>query len=200
MRKIGLTGGIGAGKSTVAGLLAEHGAHVLDADAIAREVVAVGTPGLQQVADAFPGVLAPDGSLDRPALAARVFADPQQRALLESITHPLIGTETARRMATFDERAIVVYDVPLLAESGSRGRYDFVIVVEAPLEVRLGRLAARGLPADQARERIANQATDEQRRAVADLVLDNGGDRDALAAQVRAGWPRIAGITESTGG
>lgn len=193
MRRIGLTGGIGSGKSTAAARLAERGAHVIDADAIAREVVALGTPGLTQVADAFPGVLAPDGSLDRPALAARVFGDPEQRALLESITHPLIGTEVARRMEGLPEDAVVVYDVPLLAETGARDRYDFVVVVEAPLELRLTRLADRGLPADQARARIATQASDEQRRAVADVVLDNGGDRDALTAEVDAAWARICG-------
>jgi dephospho-CoA kinase len=194
VRKVGLTGGIGSGKSTVAALLAERGAHVIDADAIAREVVAVGTPGLALVAAAFPGVLAPDGSLDRPALASRVFAHADQRKILESITHPLIGAETARRMALLPADAIVVYDVPLLAEAGLQHNYDFVVVVEAPLALRLARLTDRGLPPEQAKERIAHQATDEQRRAVADAVLDNGGDRAALVAEVDGAWPRIAGL------
>jgi dephospho-CoA kinase len=193
VRRIGLTGGIGSGKSTAAALLAERGAHVIDADAIAREVVEIGSAGLTQVAQAFPGVLAPDGSLDRPALAARVFGDQEQRTLLESITHPLIGAEVARRMELLPDDAVVVYDVPLLAETGARDRYDFVVVVEAPLELRLARLVDRGLPEDQARARIATQATDEQRRAVADVVLDNGGDREALATEVDAAWPQISG-------
>ncbi|HVV29749.1 MAG TPA: dephospho-CoA kinase [Mycobacteriales bacterium] len=193
MRRIGLTGGIGSGKSTVARLLAEHGAHVIDADAIAREVVAPGTPGLAEVAAAFPGVLSADGSLDRPALAAIVFADADARVRLEQITHPRIGAETARRIEMLPPGAVCVYDVPLLVEAGLQQGYDLVVVVEAPLEVRLRRLAERGLPAQQARERIAHQATDEQRREVADVLIANGGDLDALREQVRRAWPVIAG-------
>lgn len=200
MRKIGLTGGIGAGKSTAARLLAKRGATVIDADAIAREVVVVGTPGLAAVAAAFSGVLADDGSLDRPALAARVFGDPEARRRLEAITHPLIRAETARRMSAVPAGAVVVYDTPLLVEGGHAADFDAVVVVEASLDIRLTRLAARGLPAAQARARIANQVSDAERRAIADVVFDNTGDRGALAVQVDAAWPRIAGLdTESVG-
>lgn len=195
VRRIGLTGGIGSGKSTVAGLLAEHGAVVVDADAIAREVVAVGTPGLARVVEAFPGVLAPDGSLDRPALAGRVFADAAARELLESITHPLIAAESARRIDALPPDSVAVYDVPLLAESARGGEFDLVVVVQAPLDVRLARLTRRGLPPEQASERIASQASDSERRAIADLLIDNAGDLETLRAVVDAAWPRIAGVS-----
>jgi dephospho-CoA kinase len=192
-RRVGLTGGIGSGKSTVAALLAECGACVIDADAIAREVVAVGTPGLAAVAKAFPGVLAPDGSLDRPVLAARVFNDRAAREQLEAITHPLIRAEAQRRIADVPAGMVCVNDVPLLAERQLQGQYDLVVVVEAPLDVRLARLAERGLPRAQALERIEHQASDEERRAVADILIDNGGDFEELRRQVLEAWPTIAG-------
>ncbi len=198
MRRIALTGGIGSGKSAAAALLAERGAVVIDADALAREVVAPGTAGLAAVRQAFPGVVV-DGVLDRAALARIVFGDASARRTLESITHPLIGELTATRMAAAPADAIVVYDVPLLAESGKRDGYDLVVVVETPLDVRLARLAVRGLPEPEARRRIAAQASDETRRALADIVLDNAGDLAALAGQVAAAWPAIAGI-EIVGG
>jgi len=194
IRRVALTGGIGSGKSTAAALLAECGAHVVDADAIAHDVVAVGTPGLAEVARSFPGVLAADGSLDRAALAAIVFRDPAARQRLEAITHPLIRAEIERRAEAVAPGGVCVTDIPLLAERGPGNRFDLVIVVEAPLETRLDRLAARGLPREQALERIAVQATDEQRRSIADVVLVNDGDIDHLRAQVRAAWPAIAGL------
>ena len=189
MLRIGLTGGIGSGKSTVAALLAERGARVVDADRIAREVVAPGTPGLAAVVAEFgPGVVAPDGSLDRPALAAVVFADPAARARLDGIVHPLVRARAAESIAAAPADAVVVQDVPLLVETGQAGSYDLVLVVETDEEVRVARLVERGLSAEDARARIASQATDEQRRAVADVVLRNDGDRDALAAQVDRFW------------
>ena len=189
MLRIGLTGGIGSGKSTVAGLLAERGARVVDADRIARDVVAPGTPGLAAVAAEFgEGVLAPDGSLDRPALAAVVFADPAARARLDGVVHPLVRSRAAEAIAAAPADAVVVQDVPLLVETGQAGSYDLVLVVETDEELRVRRLVARGLTADDARARIASQATDAQRRAVADVVLRNDGDRDALAAQVDRFW------------
>jgi dephospho-CoA kinase len=190
--RVGLTGGVGAGKSTVAALLAERGAAVIDADQIAREVVEPGSPGLAAVAERFGDALVrPDGSLDRPALAATVFADPAARADLEGILHPLIGARSAELMASAGPEAVVVYDVPLLVENGLGGGFDAVVVVEAPLEVRLARLADRGLPEDQARARIAAQATDEQRRAVATYLVHNGGSRDDLAREVDRLWAEL---------
>jgi dephospho-CoA kinase len=187
--RIGLTGGIGSGKSTVAALLADRGALVVDADAIAREVVAPGTPGLAAVVAEFgDGVLTPDGSLDRPALAAVVFADPAARARLDGIVHPLVRARAAEAIAAAPADAVVVQDVPLLVETGQAGSYDLVLVVETDMDVRVARLEQRGLPEADARARIASQATDEQRRAVADVVLRNDGDRAALAAQVDRFW------------
>jgi dephospho-CoA kinase len=189
MLRIGLTGGIGSGKSTVAALLAARGAVVVDADRIAREVVEPGTPGLAAVVGAFgPGVLTPDGALDRAALASVVFADPEARARLDGIVHPLVRARAQEVVAQADPDAVVVQDVPLLVETGQAGQYDLVLVVEADLETRMARLAQRGLGEDDARARIAAQATDEQRRAVADVVLDNSGDPDALAGQVARFW------------
>jgi dephospho-CoA kinase len=187
--RIGLTGGIGSGKSTVSALLAERGAVVIDADRIAREVVAPGTPGLAAVAEAFgDGVLAPDGSLDRPALAAIVFADPEARARLDAIVHPLVRARAAEIAAAAPPDAVVVNDVPLLVETGQAGAYELVLVVEADTATRVARLVQRGLSAEDARARMAAQASDGQRRAVADVVLDNSGTREELAAQVDRFW------------
>jgi dephospho-CoA kinase len=187
--RIGLTGGIGSGKSTVSALLAERGAVVVDADRIAREVVEPGSPGLAAVVEAFgPEVLTADGALDRPALAAVVFADPEARARLDGIVHPLVRHRTAELVAAAPEGAVVVNDVPLLVETGQAGSYDLVLVVEAEAEIRVARLVQRGLSEEDARARIAAQATDEQRRAVADVVLDNSGTPEQLAAQVDRFW------------
>ena len=187
--RIGLTGGIGSGKSTVSRLLAEHGAVIVDADAIAREVVERGTPGLAAVVDAFgSGVLAADGSLDRPALAAVVFADPEARRRLDAIVHPLVRARATEVAAGAGPDAVVVNDVPLLVETGQAGAYDLLLVVEADPETRVARLVQRGLTAEDARARMAAQATDEQRRAVADVVLDNSGTPAELEAQVDRFW------------
>jgi dephospho-CoA kinase len=187
--RIGLTGGIGSGKSTVSALLTARGAVVIDADRIAREVVEPGTPGLAAVVEAFGGgVVGPDGALDRPALAAIVFADPAARRRLDGIVHPLVRARAVELAAAAPPDAVVVNDVPLLVETGQAGSYDLVLVVEADPEVRVRRLVDRGLTEDDARARIAAQATDEQRRAVADVVLDNSGSREELAAQVDRFW------------
>jgi dephospho-CoA kinase len=187
--RIGLTGGIGSGKSVVSQLLVRRGAVLVDADVLAREVVAVGTPGLAAVVEAFgESVLAADGSLDRPALAAVVFADPEARRRLDGIVHPLVRRRAAELVAAAAPDAVVVQDVPLLVETGQAASYDLVLVVEADLETRVARLVQRGLAEDDARARIAAQATDEQRRAVADVVLDNSGTLEQLAEQVDRFW------------
>ena len=193
MLTVGLTGGIGSGKSAVARLLAERGAVVVDADRLAREALDPGTPGLAAVVEEFgPGVLRADGSLDRPALGRLVFADDTRRAALEAIVHPYVGRRSAELTAAAPADAVVVHDVPLLVENHLEARYDVVVVVEAGEEVRLARLAeSRGMPAAEARSRMAAQATDDQRRAVADVVLANDGDLDDLARQVDVLWDRL---------
>ncbi len=189
MLRIGLTGGIGSGKSTVAGLLAARGARIVDADRIAREVVEPGTPGLEAVVVAFgQEVLTPEGALDRPALAAVVFADPDARRRLDGIVHPLVRARATELVAAAPPDAVVVQDVPLLVETGQAGSYDLVLVVEADLDTRVRRLVGRGLSEEDARARIAAQASDEQRRAVADVVLDNSGSVEDLEAQVDRFW------------
>jgi dephospho-CoA kinase len=191
MLLVGLTGGIGAGKSTVAELLVRRGAVLVDADVVARAVVEPGEPAFDQLVERFgTGVVGADGRLDRPALAAVAFADDESRAALEAITHPAINTEFLNRVNAAPADAIVVCDVPLLAESAlaqARG-YEVVIVVEAPRELRLDRLEERGLTRADAEARMAAQATDEQRRKLATYVVDNGGDRAHLDEQIARIW------------
>jgi dephospho-CoA kinase len=196
MLRIGLTGGIGSGKSTVAARLAELGAVVIDSDRLAREVVAPGSPGLARVVERFGReVLGPDGGLDRPRLGQLVFSDPAALADLNAITHPLIRarSEALSSDAAASGAAAVVQDIPLLVENKLAAGFDKVLVVEAPLQLRLSRLAERGLDPETARARIAAQASDEQRRAVADIVLDNSGTVAELTAQVDAAWARLLG-------
>ena len=193
MYLIALTGGIAAGKSVVATRLAELGAVHIDADELARDVVKPGEPALARIAAEFgPTVIAADGSLDRAALGAIVFADPDQRALLNDITHPEVRLRAKKRMLeaeNTDPAAIVVYDIPLLVESGPVDAYDLVLVVEASLDTRLRRLTKlRGMTLDEAHSRIASQATDEMRRAVADVVIDTDGSMDDTLAQVDEVW------------
>jgi dephospho-CoA kinase len=191
--RVGLTGGLGAGKSTVAGLLAQHGAIVIDADAIAREVVRAGTPGFAAVVERFgPDVVGADGELDRARLAKIVFADETARSDLNGIVHPLVGERSMQIMANPPDGAMVVYDVPLLAEGGMADGFDVVVVVEADLATRLRRLEERGLPEADARARIAAQATDEQRRAIADEIVRNDGTEQELADRIRELWPRLS--------
>ncbi|MEU1022048.1 dephospho-CoA kinase [Streptomyces sp. NPDC005904] len=190
MLKVGLTGGIGAGKSEVSRLLVASGAVLIDADKIAREVVAPGTPGLAAVVEAFGrGILAPDGSLDRPALGALVFADPQQLAVLNSIVHPLVGARSAELERSAPPDAVVVHDVPLLTENGLAPLYDVVVVVDASPETQLDRLVRlRGMSEEDARARMAAQATREKRLEIADVVIDNDGPLEGLRERVDAVW------------
>lgn len=190
MLRVGLTGGIGAGKSTVARRLAGHGAVVLDADSLAREVVEPGTPGLAAVVEAFgPGVVLPDGGLDRPALGQVVFGDAAARQRLNGILHPLIAARTAQLFAAAPADAVVVHDVPLLVENGMGHGYHLVLVVHTGVEERVHRLTAqRGLSEAQARARIAAQADDEARRAAADVWLDNSGAADGVLSAVDRLW------------
>ncbi len=193
MLRVGLTGGIGAGKSEVSRRLAERGAVVIDADAVAREVVEPGSPGLAAVAEAFgPGVLKPDGSLDRPRLAEIVFADPASREKLNAIIHPLVGERMRDLGRGAAPDAIVVQDVPLLAENGLAHGYDAVIVVDVPPQLQLERLVReRGMSQGQARDRMAAQATREQRLAVADIVIDNSGPLADLDKRVDEVWAEL---------
>ncbi|MBP0461645.1 dephospho-CoA kinase [Streptomyces montanisoli] len=201
MLRVGLTGGIGAGKSEVARLLASYGAVLIDADLIAREVVEPGTPGLAAVAAEFgEKVLTPEGALDRPALGAVVFADEERRRALNAIVHPLVRARSAELERAAGESAIVVQDVPLLVEGAMMDQFDVVIVVDASPATQLDRLVRlRGMPEADARRRMAAQATREQRGAAADVIIDNDGPREALEPRVRAVWKRLeeraAGVT-----
>ncbi|MFH9865625.1 dephospho-CoA kinase [Streptomyces lydicus] len=193
MVKVGLTGGIGAGKSEVSRLLASYGAVVVDADKIAREVVEPGTPGLAAVVEEFgKDVLTPDGTLDRPKLGGIVFNDPEKLKALNAIVHPLVGARSAELEASAGPDAVVVHDVPLLTENGLAPLYDTVVVVDAAPQTQLDRLVRlRGMAEDEAKSRMAAQATREQRLAIADLVIDNDGPLEALEPQVRAVWERL---------
>ncbi|MZD10070.1 dephospho-CoA kinase [Streptomyces sp. SID5785] len=194
MVKVGLTGGIGAGKSEVSRLLVERGAVLIDADRIAREVVEPGTPGLAAVVEEFGDeVLAADGSLDRPKLGAIVFADADRLAALNKIVHPLVGARSAELEAAAGADAVVVHDVPLLTENGLAPFYDLVVVVDASTATQLDRLTGRrGMTEADARARMAAQATREQRREIADLVIDNDGPLERLVEQVDTVWAELA--------
>lgn len=195
MRMVGLTGGIGSGKSTVARLLEDWGAVVIDADQVAREIVEPGEPALAEIAARFgPEVLRPDGSMDRPVVAGIVFGDDAARRDLEAITHPRIGERIEQRIvaaaaaeAADGRERVVVVDHPLLVESGAAAGYPVVIVVTAPVDVRVHRLVEhRGMDADDARARIRAQVDDESRLAVATHVIDNSGEPDETRQQVEA--------------
>ncbi|MEU8794690.1 dephospho-CoA kinase [Streptomyces sp. NPDC048643] len=194
MLKVGLTGGIGAGKSEVSRLLVEHGAVLIDADRIAREVVEPGTPGLTAVVDAFgEDVLTADGTLDRPRLGSIVFADPEKLAALNAIVHPLVGTRSRTLEDAAPADAVVVHDVPLLAENGLAPLYDLVIVVDARPETQLDRLVRlRGMTEEDARARMAVQAPREKRLAVADIVIDNDVPLADLERRVADVWGDLA--------
>lgn len=187
---MGLTGGIGAGKSTVATTLVERGGYHIDADKIAREVVEPGTPGLAALVEAFgKAILTADGRLDRPGLAALAFADDESRATLNAITHPLVGARTQELIDAAPDDAIVIQDMPLLVEGHLAPFFHLVLIVHADAEERVRRLTgARGMPEADARARIAAQATDDQRRAVADVWLDNSGGPADLAAAAGSVW------------
>ena len=185
-KRVGLTGGVASGKSTVSAILAELGAVVIDADKLAREVVAPGTEGLARVVEAFgPEVLTEAGELDRPALGAIVFADEDARRRLEAIVHPLVRRRGRELEAAAPDGALVVHDIPLLAETGQAEKFDAVIVVDAPVETQVERmLSQRGWTREDAESRVAAQATREQRRAVATYVIDNPGTLEDLRDRV----------------
>jgi dephospho-CoA kinase len=193
MLKVGLTGGIGAGKSEVSRLFVACGAVLIDADRIAREVVAPGTPGLAAVVETFgEGVLAEDGSLDRPKLGSIVFADPDRLAALNAIVHPLVGARSRELESAAPEDAVVVHDVPLLTENRLAPLYDVVVVVDADPATQLDRLVRlRGMTEDDARARMAAQATREQRRRIADIVVDNDVPLPDLERRVKDVWAEL---------
>jgi dephospho-CoA kinase len=193
MLRVGLTGGIGAGKSEVSRRLAAQGAVVIDADAVAREVVAPGTAGLAEVIAAFgPEVLGPDGSLDRTRLGEIVFADDEARGKLNAIIHPLVGQRMAELEQAAGPGSIVVHDVPLITENGLADSYDIVVVVDVPPRMQLERLVRhRGMTREQAKARIAAQASREQRLAVAGIAIDNAGSLAELDRQVGELWGEL---------
>ena len=189
--RVALSGGVGSGKSTVAARLQHHGAVIIDADAIAREVVEPGTRGYDAVVARFGDAVVADGRLDRAALAEIVFNDEQALADLNAIVHPLVGARVAELSEQAPPDAVLVYDVPLLAEKGSRDGFDAVVMVLADRERRLERLAGRGMAREDAEARMAAQASDEQRRAMADEVVENNGSKQELDAAVDALWERL---------
>jgi dephospho-CoA kinase len=195
---VGLTGGIGAGKSEVTRRFADLGATVIDADALAREVVDVGTPGLAAVVAEFgEQMLAPDGSLDRDKLAALVFGDDGARQRLNGIVHPLVGERVMQLMVDAQEHnpdGVVINDVPLIVEAGVAERYDVIVVVDTPEQTQLDRLTGvRGMAEADAKARMSKQASRDERLAIADHVITNDGDLDALQRQVEAVWAQLSG-------
>nr|WP_202797215.1 dephospho-CoA kinase [Kribbella flavida] len=197
--RVGLTGGIGSGKSAVSARLAARGAVVIDSDVLAREVVARGTDGLAEVVAVFgDGVLTADGELDRPAVGRIVFGDEQARRRLEAVIHPRVRARAAEIEAAAPADAVVVHDIPLLVETGQAAKFDLVLVVDVPVELQVERLTSqRGMAADEARRRIASQASREDRLAAADVVIDNSGSLDELDRRLDQVWAtltaRIAG-------
>lgn len=189
MLRVGLSGGIGSGKSTVAARLVERGALLIDSDALAREVVEPGTPGLEQIRERFGDAVIEDGALDRPALAEVVFADESARADLNAIVHPLVLAETLRQLDEVPPDAVVVHDIPLLVELARGGDYHLVVIVDAPAATRIDRLVrSRGMGEGEAQARVDAQADDDQRRAAADVLLSNVGTPQELAEQVDRLW------------
>lgn len=196
MPLIALTGGIASGKSTIARRLAEHGAVVVDADATVRELQEPHRPVTRAIGEAFPGVVGEDGALDRAALGSIVFGDRDARDRLNGIVHPAVRAETQRRFSeafSADPDAVVVYDVPLLAEARGTGEWDLVVVAEAPAQVRAARLVAeRGMSEEDALARIGSQASDADRRALADVVIDTSGSLDETLRLADALWERLS--------
>jgi dephospho-CoA kinase len=201
MLRVGLTGGIGAGKSEVSRRLAARGAVLIDADVAAREVVAPGTPGLAEIIAAFgPGVLRPDGSLDRARLGEIVFADPGLLARLNAIVHPRVRERMGELERAAGNAAIVVHDVPLIAENALSAAYDVVVVVDVPPGIQAGRLTSRrGMTSEQAAARIAAQASREQRLAIAGLVIDNSGPLSELDQRVAELWAELTRMAWAAG-
>lgn len=199
--RVGLTGGIASGKSSVGRELERLGAVLIDSDVLAREAVAKGTSGLEKVVEAFGAeVLAGDGSLDRPKLGARVFADDEARKTLEQIVHPAVRQRAAELEAKAGEDAIVVHDIPLLVETGQADRFDVLVVVDVPVEVQVDRLTTlRKMSEDEARSRIAAQASREERLAPADVVIVNNGTPEDLVEAVNALWEELQNAASNKG-
>ena len=197
--RVGLTGGVASGKSTVSRMLAELGAVVIDADLLAREVVGRGTDGLEEVVSAFGSqVLTPAGDLDRPALGARVFADETRRRDLEAIIHPRVRARAAEIEASAPEGSLIVHDIPLLAETGQGAAFDAVVVVDVPSELQVERMVReRGWTQAEATSRIAAQASREERRAMATYVIENTGTIDDLRRRVAEVFARLRGVPAS---
>jgi len=198
--RIGLTGGVASGKSAVAAILTELGAVVIDADVLAREVVAAGTDGLREVVAAFgPTVLTPAGELDRPAVARVVFGDESARRRLEGIIHPRVRARAAELEAAAPSGALVVHDIPLLVETGQAGGFDAVIVVDAPVKTQVDRMTRlRGMTRDEAEARVAAQATREARRAAATYVIENTGTLEDLRNQVAEVFERLTAVSSTS--
>jgi dephospho-CoA kinase len=193
--RVGLTGGVASGKSTVSAMLAKLGAVVVDADVLAREVVAPGTDGLAEVVAAFgPEVLRAEGALDRPAVGAIVFADQEKRRVLEGIIHPRVRARAAEIEAAAPEGAVVVHDIPLLTETGQAGSFDAVVVVDVPVETQVERMVSlRGMSPEDAQARVDAQASREERLAVATYVVDNTGTLEELRDRVHSVYAELAG-------
>jgi dephospho-CoA kinase len=190
--RVGLTGGIGAGKSAVSRLLEERGAVVIDSDVLAREVVARGTDGLAEVVGVFGEVLTPEGELDRPAVGRIVFGDAEARRKLEAIIHPRVRARAAEIEAAAPDDAVVVHDIPLLVETGQAGKFDLVLVVDVPPELQVKRLTElRGMTDEEAKQRIASQASREDRLAAADVVVDNSGSLEDLERRIGEIWAEL---------
>ncbi len=198
--RVGLTGGIASGKSTVGGMLAGMGCIVTDADALVADLYRPGEPGARAVADLFgPQMLKADGSVDKEALGPAVFADPASRKRLEQAIHPLVGQRYLEILESAGDGAVVVFEVPLLAETGGRGRYDAVVTVEAPSQLRLDRAVERGLDRDQAQARMDAQARSRDRRAAADFVIENDGSLEELRARIETVCAALKQQAEQSG-
>ena len=191
MKVIALTGGIGAGKSLVANYFFSLGAEVIDADQLARQAIAQGSEGFNQVVQAFGDKILRDGDIDRKALGAVIFSDPDKRKKLESIIHPIVQQGLAKARAELSEDQVLIYEIPLLVETNAASKFDAVITVEAPLVARIERLKDRGLEASEIEKRIASQATTEERKAVADYVIENDGNEEDLLRKVETLWAEI---------
>ena len=191
MKVVALTGGIGSGKSLVANYFFTLGAEVMDADQISRQVIERGTVGFDEVVASFGDSILKDGDIDRRALGEIVFSDPSKRKALEAIIHPKVQQALATARKALGENEILIYEIPLLVETGAADRFDHVITVEAPLEARIERLKKRGLHQSEIEKRIASQATPEQRISVANTVINNDGDEEELLRKVEAIWEEI---------
>ena len=191
MKVVALTGGIGSGKSLVANYFFTLGAEVLDADQISRQVIERGTPGFDEVVATFGDSVLKDGEINRRALGEIIFADPEKRKALEAIIHPKVQQALATARKALGENEILIYEIPLLVETGAADRFDQVITVEAPLEARIERLKKRGLHQSEIEKRVASQATPEQRISVANTVINNDGDEEELLRKVEAIWEEL---------